>query len=107
MDAKGPNRINRLFDRIQRRFPATAGFLDWLRRPGSRFLRIPLAILLVLGGVLSFLPVLGIWMLPLGLLLLALDIAFLRTPIASAIIRGGRKWQAWRRERKRRKTWTS
>ena len=107
MDAKGPSRINRLFNRIQRRFPATGGFLDWLRRPESRILRIPLAILLVLGGIFSFLPILGIWMLPLGLLLLALDIAFLRTPVAGAIIRGGRKWSEWRRRRKRRNLWTS
>jgi hypothetical protein len=107
MDAKGPSRINRLFDRIERRFPATAGFLSWLRKPQSRIVRIPLAILLVLGGILSFLPILGIWMLPLGLLLLALDIAFLRTPIAAAIIRGGRRWQEWRRQRKRRKLWNS
>ena len=107
MDTKGPNRINRLFERIQRRVPAASGLLNWLRRPASRFFRIPIGILLVLGGIFSFLPILGIWMLPLGLLLLALDIAFLRTPIAGAILRTMRKWQEWRRERKRRKLWNS
>ena len=107
MDAKGPNRINRLFDRIQRRFPSTAPLLGWLRSPRSRLFRIPIAIVLVLGGIFSFLPVLGIWMLPLGLLLLALDIAFLRTPIAGAILRTTRKWQEWRRRRKRQKLWRS
>ena len=107
MDAKGPYRVNRLFDRLQRRFPAARGLLEWLRRPASRYFRIPIGVLLVLGGMFSFLPVLGIWMLPLGLLLLALDIAFLRTPIAGTMIRATRKWQAWRRERKRRKTWRS
>ena len=34
--------------------------------------------LLILGGVLSILPILGLWMLPLGLILLAEDIAPLR-----------------------------
>lgn len=107
MDAKGPSRINRLFDRIERRFPAAAKVLAWLRRPASKFFRVPIGLLLVIGGLLSFLPILGIWMLPLGLLLLALDIAFLRTPIAGAIIRTTRRFQEWRRQRKRRKMWTS
>jgi hypothetical protein len=46
----------------------------WLRRPSSRWLRI-----LVIGGVLSVLPLLGPWMLPLGLMLLAEDVPLLRT----------------------------
>ena len=45
-------------------------------------MRIPVAIVLVLGGFLSFLPVLGIWMLPLGLVLIAQDVPFLRAPMA-------------------------
>ena len=49
--------------------PRPAKFVRWLRRPSSRLVRIPLAILLVLGGIFSILPVLGLWMLPLGLLL--------------------------------------
>ena len=104
---KGEGRINRQFDRIQRRFPATKRLLEWLRSPRSMIFRVPLSIVLILGGIFSFLPILGIWMLPLGLLLLALDLAFLRTPIAGAILRTMRKWQTWRRERKRQKTWTS
>lgn len=107
MTGKGEGRINRQFDRIERRFPITRGLLEWLRRPASQLIRIPIGVLLILGGVFSFLPILGIWMLPLGLLLLALDLAFLRTPIAAGIIRGTRKWSNWRREQRRRKTWTS
>jgi purine-cytosine permease-like protein len=39
-----------------------------------RWLRIMLGFLLVIGGILGpFLPVLGIWMLPLGLILLSID----------------------------------
>ncbi len=97
---KGEARINRQFDRIERKWPQTSRFLNWLRQPRNRFVRIPLAILLMAGGVFSFLPVLGIWMLPLGLLLLALDVALLRTPIAAALTRGTRKFQAWRRSRR-------
>ena len=49
-----------------------------------------------------FLPILGLWMLPLGLLLLALDLAFLQGPVNSAVLRLQRKWTLWRRRRKAR-----
>jgi hypothetical protein len=39
----------------------------------------PAGLLLILGGLLSFLPILGIWMLRLGLLLLAEDLPVLRS----------------------------
>ena len=100
MPTKDQNRINRQFDRIQRKVPASSRLLEWLRRPASKLIRIPIGILLLLGGIFSFLPILGIWMLPLGLLLLALDIAILRTPVSGAIVRLTRKWTTWRRSRK-------
>jgi hypothetical protein len=43
---------------------------------------MPLAIMLMAGGFVGFLPVLGFWMLPLGLALLALDLPFMRGPMA-------------------------
>ena len=45
-------------------------------RPGGRasLLRLPIGLLLIAGGVFSFLPGLGIWMLPLGLMLVAEDV---------------------------------
>lgn len=104
MASKSYARLNRQFDRLQRRIPGfAAGWLDWIRRPGARLIRIPLGILLVLGGIFSFLPVLGIWMLPLGLLLLAIDLVFLQGPVNSSIVRGSRKWSTWSRSRRDRK----
>ncbi|NHO31000.1 hypothetical protein [Acetobacter fallax] len=50
----------------------------WLRRPTSRWARIPAGVMLIIGGMLSILPFLGLWMLPLGLLLLAEDMPLLR-----------------------------
>jgi len=50
----------------------------WLRRPSSRWVRIPAGLLLIVGGVLSVLPLLGLWMLPIGLMLLAEDVPLLR-----------------------------
>ncbi len=52
--------------------------IRWLRQPSARWVRIPAAFLLILGGFLAVLPVFGLWMLPLGLVLLAEDIAPLR-----------------------------
>ena len=58
---------------------------DWLRRwvrwllgPSAKLVRIPAGLLLIAGGLLSFLPILGLWMLPLGIILLAQDVPPLR-----------------------------
>jgi membrane-bound ClpP family serine protease len=104
MAAKSNARLNRQFDRLQRRIPDFAArLLERIRRPEARWVRIPLGFLLIVGGLLSFLPVLGIWMLPLGLLLLALDLVFLQGPVNLAVVRGTRKWSTWRRARRDRK----
>lgn len=95
-------RLERQFNRIGRQVPASQGFLGWVRRPHLHIVRIPLAILLILGGIFSFLPVLGIWMLPLGLLILAVDVPVLRRPIGDAIVRLQRfiaKSQRWFRRK--------
>ena len=72
--------------------PRPAKFVRWLRRPSSRLVRIPLAILLVVGGILSFLPILGLCMLPLGLLLIAQDVPLLQKPLARMLGWIERKW---------------
>lgn len=102
---KSKQRLNRLFDRLERRIPGVAArMLARVRRPEARWVRIPLGVLLVLGGIFSFLPVLGIWMLPLGLLLLAVDLIFLQAPVNVAILRGSRKWTTWQRSRRDKKS---
>lgn len=87
---KNDVRIERLFDNIERKFPLLTRFVEWVRQERARFYRIPLSILLILGGIFSFMPILGIWMLPLGLLLLAIDIRPLRGPMCWLVIRGTR-----------------
>jgi hypothetical protein len=42
--------------------------------PGHPLLRLVLGAAMVLGGVLGFLPILGFWMVPVGLAILAVDI---------------------------------
>ena len=54
--------------------------LAWVLRPEAKWARVPLGVLLILGGLLGFLPVLGFWMVPLGALLLAEDFPLVRRP---------------------------
>lgn len=46
--------------------------------PKTRIMRLFLGALLIIGGVFSFLPILGIWMIPLGLIFLAVDYKIFR-----------------------------
>ena len=92
--------IDRHFAWFESRLPARpAKFVGWLRQPSSKLIRIPLALLLMLGGVFSILPILGLWMLPLGLLLIAQDVPFLEKPVAQSLGWLERKWIE--RERKK------
>jgi hypothetical protein len=79
--------------------------------PGSPALRIGIGILLVLGGFVGFLPILGFWMVPLGLLVLSVDIPAVRRfrrkmevkylPVWRRFRqRTEAKWRRWRQERK-------
>jgi hypothetical protein len=90
--------------RFQRQFAALERFLPLLRRPLAalrrntwRPVRLPLALLMIAGGLLWFLPLLGLWMLPFGLLLLAIDLPLLRGPISVMMIRARQKIRRWRR----------
>jgi hypothetical protein len=73
-------------DRLQGHIPDWAARrLHRLRRPEAVWVRVPAGLALTGGGVLSFLPVLGIWMLPVGIALLAHDVPAMRKPCARAL----------------------
>ncbi len=71
--------IERLAARLPRRL---AQFVRWLREPSSRLVRMPAAILLILVGLVGVFPIVGLSLIPLGLILIAENIPFLRPPIA-------------------------
>lgn len=97
-------RLNHTFARIERRLPRRARRpFRWLRKPSSRWLRIPLGILFAIGGIFGFLPVLGLWMLPLGLLLLAQDVPFLRHPLLAILDWLERRWIRRKKLRRRKR----
>ena len=55
--------------------------------PVSPLLRMVIGILLILAGLVGFLPVLGFWMIPLGLIVLSIDLPWAR--------RGRRRLSVW------------
>ena len=55
--------------------------------PASRALRTVIGVLLILAGLVGFLPVLGFWMIPLGLIVLSIDLPWAR--------RGRRRLVVW------------
>ena len=96
------------FDTLEREIPGRLQrAVRWLRRPQARKVRIPLGVLCILGSFFWFLPVLGLWFLPLGLLLIAQDVPFLRRPVGKMTLyllerwKQLRKWWARRRARAR------
>ena len=64
--------------------------------PGTPLGRQAMGIALVIGGILGFLPVLGFWMLPLGLVILSIDLPSLR--------KYRRKWEIKLEKRRRAKS---
>ena len=72
-----------------------------MQSPKARLVRIPIAILLVIGGVFSFLPLLGLWMIPLGLMLLAIDLPILQGPVVRMIVWSRRQLGRWFRPKKK------
>lgn len=49
-----------------------------IKLPESKPMRVGLGTILIGGGLLGFLPVLGFWMIPLGLLVLSVDLPAVR-----------------------------
>ncbi|MCW5702682.1 MAG: hypothetical protein KIT82_08860 [Bradyrhizobium sp.] len=90
--------LDRRFAWFEAKLPERpARMVNWLRQPSSRPVRIPLALMLTVGGLLSFLPVFGLWMTPLGLLLFAQDVPVLRPPLIRSLAWVERQWTGWQR----------
>jgi hypothetical protein len=76
--------------------PFFGRFIDWVRRPTSRLVRLPAGGLLILFGIFGFLPIVGFWMLPLGLLLIARDVPALERPLARLFAWFNRRMPNWK-----------
>ncbi|MGQ0457026.1 MAG: hypothetical protein ACT4OU_08185 [Hyphomicrobium sp.] len=93
-------KLARLIDRLKAVLPdRAAGVVAWLVSPAGIFIRIPLGLLLILGGIFSILPFLGLWMLPLGLLLIAIDVPFVRRWVIRTWPKVEARWRLYRARR--------
>ena len=82
-------------ERFQTRLPGWAArALGWLWQPRFHWVRIPVGILLILGGIVGFLPILGFWMVPLGLIVMAKDVPPLQPMLVRFLDWVERKWPA-------------
>jgi len=107
--SRGRDQLDEAFYRLAQVTPRRLKpALDWLRSSRSKPVRIPLGILCIIAAFFWFLPVVGLEFFPLGLLLLAQDVPFLRRPAARLTLWlislyewAGRKWRAWRSRQKR------
>jgi hypothetical protein len=89
--------LRRAFKHLEQEVPErVARTMRRLRHPRAHWIRIPVGVLLILGGIFSILPFLGLWMLPLGLLLIAHDVPHLREPVGRATIWATRRWSKLR-----------
>lgn len=96
--------LDAAYDELEKEVPdRVARALRWLRGPQSRKVRIPLGIVFILAGLLWFLPVVGIEFLPIGLLLIAQDIPFLRKPVGKALLWAEDRWRFLRRRWQKRR----
>ena len=71
------------------------------RLPKSRALRILLGILLIIGGIFGFLPILGFWMIPLGFTILSFEIPLVRRWRRQFVVHFKRWWEKRKSARER------
>ncbi|WP_174873165.1 hypothetical protein [Enterovirga aerilata] len=87
MTRDGQRDLDRAFDVLQRHVPGWLGrVVGRVRHPSSRWWRIPLGLAFIVSSLFWFLPVVGIEFLPLGLLLIAQDVPFLRGPVGRSAL---------------------
>jgi hypothetical protein len=104
MPGDGKQQLDQAFEGLERELPdRVSRALRWLRDPKGRKVRLPLGVLCLVGGLLWFLPVVGLELIPIGLLLIAQDVPFLRKPVARGTLWLEDRWRAlrgwWRRRR--------
>jgi hypothetical protein len=78
--------LDEQLDRLENVCPTfLAKIVHFLREPKRRRLRLSVGGLLIIGGCFFFLPILCLEMIPIGLMLIAIDVPFLRRPVAHMI----------------------
>jgi len=103
-DDEGKELLDRAFEGLEKQAPdRVTRAIRWVRNPKSRWVRVPIGILCIIASFFWFLPVIGLEYLPIGLLLIAQDVPFLRRPVAIFMLRLERKWASLRRRYRRKR----
>lgn len=94
--------LNEAMERLEKMVPRRLRpLVHWLHSPKSRPVRIPLGIVCIVASFFWFLPVIGMELFPIGLLLIAHDVPFLRRPAGRLTLwlldQYERLQQAWHR----------
>jgi hypothetical protein len=93
MSDHGKQTLDAAFEGLEREAPDwLRRSIRWLREPQARKVRLPLGLLFIAASFFWFLPVVGIEFLPLGLLLIAIDVPVLQEPVGRATLWMERQW---------------
>jgi 4-alpha-glucanotransferase len=85
-DKTDAQKLDAIVEKYAVKIPRPLGrFIRWMRKPELRWLRLIAGILFIICGFVGFLPILGFWMVPLGLIILAQDSKWLQRPTLKAI----------------------
>jgi hypothetical protein len=103
-EKRGQQQLDEAFDELEREAPDfLTRAICWLRKPQARIVRLPLGILFLAAGLMWFLPIAGLEFLPIGLLLIAQDVPFLRRPVARMTLYLLERWKRLRKWWQRRR----
>lgn len=85
-DKTDAQKLDAIVEKYADKVPRPLGrLISWMRKPELRWLRLIAGILFICCGLVGFLPILGLWMVPLGLIILAQDSKWLQRPTLQAI----------------------
>jgi hypothetical protein len=91
--SKREDELEKAFDKLERETPDfVTRAISWLHRPEARSVRLPVGIVCIVASFFWFLPVIGIELLPIGLLLIAQDVPVLRRPVGRMTLGVLNRW---------------
>lgn len=94
----GKELLDRAFEGLEEETPdSVTRAIRWLRAPRSRWIRLPLGVLCIVASAFWFLPIIGLELLPIGLLLIAQDAPILRRPVGRMMLWLEERWATLRR----------
>jgi membrane-bound ClpP family serine protease len=87
-------KLEKAYEELEQHAPdRVARAIRWVRNPKARWIRFFLGVVLIVLGLLGpILPIVGIELIPVGLLLIAQDVPPLREPVAQMTLWLERKW---------------